>query len=230
MKKNKELAIFLPLRAGSERVINKNTKKISKYNYGLLELKLNQLINLDKNIEIVVSTNDKKVLDFLNSNNKFKSIIVDNRPDNLCNSQTNLEDLIRYVPQIIFKKHILWTHVTSPFVETKDYELVIQKYFDLNEHDSLISCEPINEFIWNSQTRKLINVPEFIKWPRTQDIEGLYKINNAIFINSRANYLKHQNRIGILPFFYTMDKYKSIDIDDEYDFKFAEILLNSNLL
>ena len=64
--------VFLPCRSSSQRVKNKNIKKFSNKNFGLFELKILQL-NLVKNIRnIIVSTNDKKIINYLKLKN-FKS-------------------------------------------------------------------------------------------------------------------------------------------------------------
>ena len=38
---------FLPCRSGSQRVKNKNIKKFHKYKFGLVELKLKQLLKVE---------------------------------------------------------------------------------------------------------------------------------------------------------------------------------------
>ena len=43
------ISFFIPIRKGSKRIINKNLKKLPKYNHGLTELKIIQLKNLRKN-------------------------------------------------------------------------------------------------------------------------------------------------------------------------------------
>ena len=42
------ISFFIPIRKGSKRIINKNLKKLPKYNHGLTELKIIQLKNLRK--------------------------------------------------------------------------------------------------------------------------------------------------------------------------------------
>ena len=57
--------IFLPCRSSSARIKNKNIKKFSNKKFGLLELKISQLILVKGIRNIVVSTNDKKIINFL---------------------------------------------------------------------------------------------------------------------------------------------------------------------
>ena len=213
--------VFLPCRSSSQRVKNKNIKKFSNKKFGLFELKILQLI-LVKNIRnIIVSTNDKKIIRYIKLKN-FKKVILDVRPDNLCTSMTSTDNLIKYVPKVVFSDHILWTHVTSPFFNENDYLKAIILYKkNLKKYDSLMGVTKIQDFIYNS--KKPINYNKLKeKWPRTQTLKKWFVVNNTIFISSRKNYLRFRDRIGIKPKLMEIEKIKSFDIDWPEDFKIAE--------
>ena len=53
------VAVFLPCRAGSKRVVDKNHKPFGGYEHGLIEIKLKQLLSVESISKIYVSTNDK---------------------------------------------------------------------------------------------------------------------------------------------------------------------------
>ena len=57
---------FLPCRSGSQRIKNKNTRKFSKFKFGLFQLKVEQLIKVKELSEIIISTDDTKIINFLN--------------------------------------------------------------------------------------------------------------------------------------------------------------------
>lgn len=213
--------VFLPCRSSSQRVKNKNIKKFSNKKFGLFELKILQLI-LVKNIRnIIVSTNDKKIIRYIKLKN-FKKVILDVRPDNLCTSMTSTDNLIKYVPKVVFSDHILWTHVTSPFFNENDYLKAIILYKkNLKKYDSLMGVTKIQDFIYNS--KKPINYNKSKeKWPRTQTLKKWFVVNNTIFISSRKNYLRFRDRIGIKPKLMEIEKIKSFDVDWPEDFKIAE--------
>ena len=65
-----------------------------------------------------------------------------------------------------------------------------------------------------------------IKWPRTQDVKMLNKINRN-FSELKIKYLRFDNRIGNNPYMYEMSKFIGLDIDDYEDFKFAEFLFKN---
>ncbi|MGI9946638.1 cytidylyltransferase domain-containing protein [Vibrio hyugaensis] len=214
--------IFLPCRKGSERIPNKNTKDFAGVKGGLLKIKLEQLIKVSTVESIVVSSNDDVVLDFAEKYADSR-IKIDERPDYLGSSSTSTDDLIEYVPTIIPDGHILWTHVTSPFLNESGYEAIINRYFQaLSEgYDSLMTVKELRGFIWNkngpiSYDRKIE------KWPRTQTIEPLYEIDSSVFINSVEQYRTMNDRVGLRPSMYVQDAESSIDIDWPEDFIFAE--------
>ena len=222
------ISVFLPTRKGSERVLNKNTRDFAGEQGGLLKLKLIELLGSKKISEIVLSTNDASSIKVAEQFSDARLNIVQ-RPEYLALSSTSLQDLVKYVPGVCKNEHILWTHVTSPFVETSDYDKIISDYFfNLNKgYDSLMSVKAIRNFIWDKDLNDIINRNNNEKWPRTQDLKVLYEIDSAVFISSNINYTKFKDRIGSQPFLYELDSIKSFDVDWEEDFKLAEVLYSS---
>ncbi|MCM4157115.1 hypothetical protein [Gramella sp. AN32] len=218
------LAVFLPTRKGSQRVPNKNTRPFAGVQHGLLELKLKQLVKL-KVDEIILSTNDEASIEIVNKiTPTHPNLKLDIRPGYLASSSTNLSDLIAYVPTITNCEHILWTHVTSPFVDTELYNLSINKYENSLSQgfDSLISVTPFQNFLWSREENDIINRLGKKRWPQTQDLKKIYEINSAIFLSPRSVYEKNGDRVGKKPFLFEMNKIQSLDIDWEDDFKIAE--------
>jgi CMP-N-acetylneuraminic acid synthetase len=218
------ITVFLPCRAGSERVPNKNTKPFAEVEGGLLFLKIKELLKAKLVDTIVVSTNDnevKKVVERFGD-----KIIVDNRPEHLASSSTSTDDLIKYVPKIIKSGHVLWTHVTSPFLKAEHYDLAIKTYLKNLEEDtfdSLMSVNNLQTFLWDKNGS--INYDRNKeKWPRTQTLPKLYEINSGIFINSVSKYIETLDRIGNKPFLYETKGYASFDIDWPDDFDMAELI------
>ncbi|MFA5524731.1 MAG: hypothetical protein WDA24_10280, partial [Tissierellales bacterium] len=60
---------------------------------------------------------------------------------------------------------------------------------------------------------------------RRQELPKYYRLNGAIYICKTDYFLEHKYFYGKNSYAYIMDKKRSIDIDDELDFKIAEILL-----
>ncbi|WP_425639471.1 cytidylyltransferase domain-containing protein [Algoriphagus yeomjeoni] len=224
---NQSVSFFLPVRKGSQRVINKSTRPFADLSGGLLELKITQLLESELLDEIVLSTNDEEAIriaeGIFDPHHKLR---VEIRPDRLCVDTTALSDLIQYVPSIIQNDHILWGHVTTPFVLGKDYDLVVEQYWNdlANGHDSLLSVSAFQNFLLNSEGRVFNSDSSEFKWPRTQDLPTLYEVNHAVFLAPRNIYIEKNNRLGTNPALYQMDKIKSWDIDWEDDFTMAEAI------
>ncbi len=199
-------AIFIPVRKGSERVPEKNTRNFSDYEYGLIELKLNQLEDFNLVNEIILSTNDEKCLQIAQRfSNKISNLKIDHRPDHLGRADTDLTDLIKYVPGISNCEHFLWTHVTSPFCEKENYAQAIEKYKELEGFDSLMTGSLFQEFLWNKDKKEIVNNLTGKAWPRTQDLQKNFLIDNAIFVAHRKFYEKGK-RIGLNPYLWNWIK------------------------
>jgi N-acylneuraminate cytidylyltransferase len=219
------ISVFLPTRKGSERVVNKNTRDFAGVGGGLLKLKLSQLINNLQISEIILSTDDLVSVEIAQSFQSKKIKIIE-RPAELALSSTSLIDLVRYAPTICDSEHILWTHVTSPFVLSDDYNVICTKYLEQINcgYDSLMTVKPIRNFIWDKDQNDLINRLNNQKWPRTQDLKVFYEVDSAVFLNSKTNYLNYEDRIGSKPYLFEIEGIKGLDIDWEEDFKLAETL------
>lgn len=221
-----KLSIVLPIREGSQRTKNKNIRPFTSDGKSLTQLKIEELLRIESVDEIVVTSNYKEAIDQVKElskdNDKLK---IDIRPDHLCKSTTIVKDLIDYMPTITEGEHILWLHVTSPFVKAEDYEDAIKKYFQAlkDGYDSIMSVTVHKQFLWSDSKKRIINTDDTVnKWPNTQDLEPLYEINHAFYINSRENYINTSDRIGNNPYLYPLEGEKTIDIDWEKDFIFAQ--------
>lgn len=224
------ITVFLPCRAGSQRIPNKNTRSFAGIYGGLLKIKLDQLVEVKAIDQIIVSTNDE-VVKKLVQEFKFKNVEIDDRPDQLGSSETSTDDLIKYVPTIIHNGHVLWTHVTSPFYNKALYEKAINQYHEKvleGEFDSLMSVTTIQKFLWNKETP--INYDRNIeKWPRTQTLEKVYEVDSGIFLNSIENYKSMDDRIGKKPSLFEVDSRAAMDIDWPMDFEICEKIYQEEL-
>ncbi len=220
------IAFFLPTRKGSERVKNKNTKPFAGIEGGLMENKIKHLVKTKLLDEIILSTNDETCMAIAEKYAaKDSRVRIIPRPEELCLSSTNLQDLICYVPTITDAEHILWGHVTTPLAGADQYDAGIQLYLDnlKNGYDSLVGVTELKNFLLNKDG-KLVNNTTDIPWPRTQDLEPLYPINHTMFLAKREVYVEQKNRLGKKILLYVMDELHSFDIDWPDDFVIAEIM------
>jgi len=217
------ISIFIPVRKGSKRVKNKNTKSIGAYKLGLLEIKLKQLkklidINNNKfNFEFVVSTDSKIVKKYCK---RFNWIKVHNRPKSLSGDHS-LQKLINIVPKICHGDFILWTHVTSPLFTSSDYVSFLSSFFKQKKRklSSAFSADEIKKFIYSRRKGWVSHNVKKIKWPRSQDLKELCIMNSAAIIAHKKTYLNEKNRISRNCFPIKSNKNSGFDVDTIDDFK-----------
>jgi CMP-N-acetylneuraminic acid synthetase len=223
-----KIAFFLPTRKGSERVKNKNTRPFAGIKGGLVENKIKQILATKHVDEIIFSSNDERCMEVADKYSYDSRLRIIPRPDELCLSSTNLQDLICYVPTVTDADHILWGHVTTPLAGAEEYDKGIELYLSKLEegYDSLVGVTELKNFLLNKKG-KLVNNTTDIPWPRTQDLEALYEINHTMFLAKREVYTKLKNRLGEKVLLHVMDEIHSKDIDWEDDFTIAEIMYNN---
>lgn len=213
---------FIPARAGSERVKNKNTRPFAGFGGGLLELKLRQLIKVEMLDEIIVSSNDPVVLDYAhrfasNIDSRVKPL---ERPDEYGVSSTSMERfIVDYIANLRVTGTIMWTHVTHPFVTGTLYREAIAAYEKAaaEGYDSLVSATKLQKFLWrDGKPFNYDNSTE--KWPRSQDLVPVWEINHAIYIMPFNVMRENADRISSKSFFFPMEESASMDIDweDQY--------------
>ncbi len=213
---------IIPCRKGSQRIVNKNIKPFA--NSSLIDIKINQLLKVNRIDNIVISTDDEVIFDLVNKYNNPK-IQLHKRDAYFGSSKCTTDELITYFIENIEFDNLLWTHVTSPFVDEKIYDEAVKMFFSMDraKYDSLISVEKIQEFLW-SDNGEAVNYDRQKEgnWPRTQDINPLYLVNSAMFLASKEVMKKYNDRVGKKPFYFEMNKFESLDIDWPEEFELAE--------
>lgn len=225
-----KITCFLPCRAGSQRVLKKNIKPFAGHEYGLVEIKLRQLLEANMIDEIVLTTNDSQILKYAESLREPR-LHLHHRAEELSSSATSTDQLVAHALKLIPGGHILWTHVTSPFIGAKKYDELIRTYLEQqdNGYDSLMTTTAIHGFLW--QDGKPMNYDRVIeKWPRTQTLKAIHEVNSGAFLASTKVYSELNDRIGYHPYLYQMDKITSFDIDWPEDFLIAESLVEKGLV
>jgi CMP-N-acetylneuraminic acid synthetase len=226
----KKVTCFLPCRSGSQRVLRKNIKPFAGYDFGLIQVKIRQLLASELIDEIVLTTNDADILAFADSLEEPR-LRVHRRVENLSSSTTSTDQLVAHALDLIADGHILWTHVTSPFITEKYYDQVVRAYLDQlhKGYDSLMTTTAIHGFFW--QDEQPMNYDRSIeKWPRTQTLKPVHEVNSGIFLAPASIYRDLDDRIGQRPYLYELDKFASFDIDWPEDFVIAECLVEKGLV
>lgn len=225
-----KVTCFLPCRQGSQRVPNKNIKKFSTFEFGLIQIKLKQLQESKYIDEIVLTTNDVNILEYAKSLS-FTKLRLHRRDDSLASSKTSTDKLVSHAHELITDGDILWTHVTSPFITSQCYDSIIKTYQAKKQEgfDSLMTVSEIQGFLWRNGVP--INYDRKVeKWPRTQTLEPVSEINSGVFLASHNIYAELNDRIGQTPYLYPLNKLVGFDIDWPEDFVIAECMIEKGLV
>lgn len=226
MYKDKTFLAIIPARGGSKRLPQKN----------VLDLKGKPLIawSIEAGLQskyidkVIVSSDDK---DILTISKKYGADTL-NRPNNLASDTATTFDAIKHTIENSNKyDYIILLQPTSPLRNFKHINEAIE-LLEIKDADAMISvCAMDHSPLWSNTLDETLSINNFLKDEilnkRSQDLETFYRLNGAIYICKTEKLLEEKNfflRDNI--FAYKMDKESSIDIDEEIDFKVAELLLN----
>ena len=213
-----KLTALIPVRKGSERVIDKNIRPFG--NSSLLEFKIKVLKDVNLIDEIVVNSDCDKMLAIA----KNMGVSTYKREEYYASSKVNNSEYFEHVAKNTNSDNIMYAPVTCPFIKANTYYKAIEKFSQQNEYDSLATAFPVKHHMWLDGSP--INYdPE--NSPNSQDLPNILGISYGISIISRDLMIARRNVVGYKPFLWVLDELESVDIDTEMEFKFAEFLLNS---
>ncbi|GHT38696.1 hypothetical protein FACS189437_00110 [Bacteroidia bacterium] len=212
-----KIKAMIPVRSGSQRVKNKNTRPFA--GSSLLEIKINQLKQINVLDGIVVNSNDDTMLDIAR---KMGCETV-KRDQYYATDVINNRELCEYLVKSTNADVVMYINVTCPLIKTETIEKAIHTYKNvISQYDALTTVTEVKEFLYCG-SRALNFNPQ--NKPRSQDLPSDYiYLNNALFIISQDVMKKTRNITGDKPFFFKVDSAEAIDIDNEIDFEFAEFM------
>ena len=178
---DQKLTIFLGARSGSTRCKGKNFRPFTVEGKSLVELKIEQILKIDIASEIIFSSNCdnclSQALNYAKLDSRLKLI---ERADNLCKTDTPVEDFIKHVGKVSTGPNVMWVHATSPFINEEIYTNALSSFLNSNEFDSMFSVNKIQNFIWDQEKLSIIN--DGNKWVNTQSLKPFYEINHGFYL------------------------------------------------
>jgi len=98
----------------------------------------------------------------------------------------------------------------------------LRRFIQSEEHDSLFSVNRVQTRLYAASGEPINHDPE--KLIRTQDLPPVFEENSVLYIFTRESFAVRRRRIGDKPLMFETDRIESIDIDNEYTFRLAEML------
>ena len=211
----RDITAVIPIRAGSQRVKNKNLRSFSEKS--LLEYKLDVIQTLGiKNV--VVNTDSEQAIQIA----KEYGVEFHRREPYYASSECSGSEYFEYLAKVTESEHLLIAPVTAPLIERETFIDAMECYFE-NDCDSLMSVKSLKEFIWHEGTPVNYNPKNA---PNSQDLPNYLALTFGLVIAQRETMLLTKNVIGLRPYFYQLDEVGAVDIDTQLDFEFAEFLFN----
>lgn len=224
----KNLAI-IPARSGSKALKDKNIKLLN--GKPLMAYTIEAAIQSKMFDEVMVSTDSIEYADIAK---KYGAKVPFMRNSELSNDTASSWDVVRYVLNKYKEAGkefdtVALLQPTSPLRTGKD---IIEGYKVMNDKSANAAvgvCEVDHSPLWMNtlpEDNAMVNFinPKVVGLPR-QELEKYYRINGALYIIRTGIINKIDNLYNDKCYALIMDKKRSIDIDDEYDFLLAEILL-----
>ena len=217
---NHRLVALVPMRHHSERVPGKNYRLLA--GRPLYEYVLESLSLCPEFEAIVVNTDSPEIRDGIAA--KFPQVIVLERPEYLRADSLPINEVVAYDLTQVSASFYLQTHSTNPLLRPETIRAAIAAFFQAYpEKDSLFGVTRLQTRLWNREGKPLNHDPQTLL--RTQDLEPVFEENSCLYIFEREHFEQRHNRLGQRPLMYEIDSQEAWDIDEEWDFKVAEALL-----
>jgi CMP-N,N'-diacetyllegionaminic acid synthase len=223
----KDILFLIPARGGSKGLPKKNIKLLGKF--PLIIHTLNALKNLSNDQIICVSTDDKEIISVVENYGYSVPFI---RPKEYATDQATSSDVIKHALEFYSSKDIFFDKVvllqpTSP-LRTQQHIKEALELFD-DSFDVLVSVKETasNPYyvLFEEDNEKFLIKTKNGSFTRRQDCPKVYELNGAIYIYKAD--LLYKNKPILKMKKYLMDESSSIDIDNEIDFIFTQVILES---
>tara|TARA_Y100000741_G_scaffold358643_1_gene338116 strand:- start:370 stop:1035 length:666 start_codon:yes stop_codon:yes gene_type:complete len=216
-----KVACFIPIKAFSERVKEKNFRIIG--NKPLYAIIIDKAIKADCFDDIYVDTDSPEIEQY--AIDKGVNVII--RKEELAKNSANGNDLLlhhfKLKPDFDFYFQLF---ATAPLMNVSTIRECVNSLISSQNYDSVFTALKHNGFFWwNNQP---VNYQPVIL-PRSQDLVPVIEETTAIYGINRKSLKNFHSRIGSKPLIITVSKSEAIDLNIEEDFDFANWLVERGI-
>jgi len=232
MLKNKlNIIAIISARGGSKGIPCKNL--ISFCGKPLLAWSIEQALGSRLTKDVYVSSDAD---DILNISKRCGAEII-RRPKRLALDNSSSEEVLKHAITFVERNTgeqigiVVFLQATSPIRTSEDIDNAI-KLFISKKADSLFSAAILEGFcIWEYRNNKLVSLTyDYQNRGKRQDRQPLYLENGSMYIFKPEVLKKYNNRLGGKIAIYTMDYWKSYQIDTVEDMKICEYFMRNKIL
>lgn len=217
---------IIPARSGSKGLRNKNILPLKER--PLIHYTIEAALGSNCFEDVLVSTDSLQYKEISESAGAWVPFL---RQEDLSNDTAKTDDVIINILGKLnsigktYDKFML-LQPTSPL---RNQNHIIEAFNLLNEKNAnaVVSvCEAEHSPLLCNNIQPDLNMDHFIKKNiRRQDLDTYYRLNGAIYLLRTEYFLQYRYFYHSESYAYIMDKRSSVDIDDIYDFKLAQALL-----
>lgn len=228
MLEGKKIVAIIPARSGSKGLKDKNIKALN--GKPLISYTIESAIQSQLFEEIIVSTDSEVYAEIARQYGGSTPFLRDKA---LAKDCTGTSEVIKDVLERLKKQNKSYDYFmilqpTSPLRKAEDILKSVQLLLEKRANAVVSVCECEHPLKWCIALDEELSLEGFntlSNKSRRQVEEKYYRLNGAIYLANTAYYLKDENFYKDKCYAYVMNKKNSIDIDDIYDFKLAEVIL-----
>lgn len=230
MYKEKSILGLIPARGRSKGLPRKNKRLL--LGKPLIAWTIEQALASKYLDRVVVSTDDEEIVEI---SKKYGAEAPFMRPKKLATDDAKGIDVVLHTINWVEEnnnKHydlLMLLQPTSPLRTSKDIDKAVELLFSKKAQAIVSVCETEHHPYWSNTLPEDGCMKDFIraeiKNKNRQELLVFYRSNGAIYL-AYWSYLKQQRSfLDKETFAYIMPEERSIDIDNQIDFKLAEILM-----
>jgi len=217
-----KITALVPMRHHSQRVPGKNYRPLA--GKPLYQHIIETLLSVPEITTIMVDTDSAPVMDGLRAN--FPQVKIIQRPENLRAPEIPMNEILAYDTAQVAADFYLQTHSTNPLLKAETISAAVQKFLGAYPaFDSMFSVTRIQTRLWDSLTRAINHNPAILL--QTQDLPPVFEENSCFYLFTRQNLLAKRNRLGERPLMFEISRQEAVDIDEEFDFQIADIMIRT---
>ena len=225
--------VFIFARGGSKGLPGKNIKPL--LGKPLIQYSIEVALQISGITKVFVSTDDVDIATVAQSN----GAIVIERPVELAQDDSPEWQAWQHAISWVKERHgefeeFISLPTTSPLRSVKDVESAILRRSNIGA-DICIAITPASRSpYFNMVKESSNNLIELVNKPdnsisRRQDAPEVYDITTVVYVASVEFIMKNNNLFDGNVTSIEVPKHRAVDIDDMYDFNFAESILNNTL-
>lgn len=219
---------IIPARAGSKGLPDKNIRLLC--GKPLIYYTIKAALEACCLQRVIVSTDSDRIAEIAKG---YGAEVPFLRPAELSADDTPSLSVVRHtatflVDQEKYRPDTLVTlQPTSPARRAEHIDAAVELFANTHADVVMSVCESEYSPYWmrriGADGRLIPILPDSERFMRRQDLPVVYRLNGAVYVESYSSVMNGTNEPGKVIRALVMDRADSIDIDDEFDFRLAEM-------